>query len=243
LTQDVASNESQPPPPSQEGRLRLLAGLALGGLLVAAVILFLVGPDAALNALKAGWDLLTAAPAPVYFGVLTLVLMLPIPASLLYVTAGPIYGITASLLWIAPALAINALIVHAIGSTALRPALLSLVESRGRALPTLEERSDQLLFMTLVRVTPGIPYFLQSWAIVLAGVDRLPFLLISVGVQIFYAAGFVILGQSAFEGRLGLAALAVALLIAAGIAARFVHQHLQAKQNARAADASGGATE
>jgi uncharacterized membrane protein YdjX (TVP38/TMEM64 family) len=115
-----------------------------------------------------------------------------------------------------------------------------MIEHRGLAVPKLKEHSDQLLFMTLVRVTPGIPYFLQSWAIVLAGVDRLPFILISTGIQLIYATGFVVLGQSAFEGELGLAASALTFLIAAGIAAGFVHQRLQAKQAADSITAEGG---
>jgi len=238
LSENIEPDQTQAPSQATGGTrlprplvfgLIALVAIGIGGLL-------LVGPEALLEFARSAWNALQAAPAPIYFGFMTLALLFPIPASILYVTAGPIYGVTESLAWIAPMLLLNSLLVHAIGTTALRPALTAMIERRGLAVPSLEERSDQVLFMTLVRVTPGIPYFLQSWAIVLAGVDRLPFVLISVGVQIIYAAGFVALGQSAFEGRLGFAAMALAFLVAAGVAARVVHGRLKANQAEASSD-------
>lgn len=181
----------------------------------------------AMGLLRGAWAALLAAPAPIYFGVLTVALVGPVPISVFYVTAGPIYGIGPALAWIAPTLALNALLVHAIGTTAVRPRLAAWIERRGLHIPLLEEPSDQLLFATVVRVTPGIPYFLQSWAIVLAGIRRGVFVVLSVAVQMVYATGFVVLGRGAFEGRLGLAAIAVAFLIVAGLVARHIHRRLR----------------
>ena len=181
----------------------------------------------AMDLLRGAWAALLAAPAPVYFGVLTLALVGPVPISVFYVTAGPIYGIGPALAWIAPTLALNALLVHAIGTTAVRPRLAAWIERRGLHIPLLEEPSDQLLFATVVRITPGIPYFLQSWAIVLAGIRRGVFVVLSVAIQMVYATGFVVLGRGAFEGRLGLAATALAFLVVAGLVARHIHRRLR----------------
>lgn len=179
--------------------------------------------------IEGAWDVLRAAPAPVYFGVLALALVGPVPISLFYVSAGPIYGIGPALAWIAPTLALNALLVHAIGTTAVRPRLTGWIEGRGLRVPRLEDPSDQLLFAAIMRVTPGIPYFLQSWAIVLAGIERRMFVVLSVTVQMVYATGFVVLGRGAFEGRLGLSVAAIAFLLVAGLAARRLHRRLRAR--------------
>ena len=92
---------------------------------------------------------------------------------------------------------------------------------------------DQTLFILLVRITPGIPYFLQNWTLGLAGVKRMPFIILTVAIQMVYAAGFVILGRSAFEGRAGLAIGAVALLVFASIFARIVHLRLKSSSDAQ----------
>lgn len=224
---DEPVTETLPPRPGDGRAARLfvaVAGVAALGLAIAAAV---AGPEALLAFGRAAWRGLQAAPAPLYFGAMVLGLAAPLPASVFYVTAGPLYGVGPSLAWIAPVLALNALLVHAIGTTTLRPTLERLVARRARTLPRLARREDQLLFATLVRVTPGIPYFIQSWAIVLAGVDRLPFVLISVGIQMIYATGFVVLGRAAFEGRLGGAVFALAFLVVAAIAARFAHGRLR----------------
>lgn len=202
--------------------------LAIPGLCAALV---LWGPSIFQETFFAGFDILKAAPAPFYFGFMSLALLIPIPASLLYVTAGPLYGIGPSLLGVAVALTINTIIVHTIGTTAIRPRLIKMIRARNLPIPTIEDPSDQIVFATLLRVTPGLPYFLQSWSIVLAGIDRLPFLLLSVGIQMIYAAGFIVLGRSAFEGRIALAVGAGIFLLVAAIGARFVYKRLSARSD------------
>ena len=224
---DPRAPRASDPSPDITRRVSRTLVTAVGLIVLVSVVGVVIGFDALAATLGEAWSLLKKAPAPVYFGVASVLIALPIPASILYATAGPIYGVVPSILWIVPTLVVNSLLVHAIGSTSLRPALRRMVARRGSELPRFESRSDQLFFTTLARVTPGVPYFLQSWAIVLAGVDRTPFVLISVAVQIFYATGFVLLGRSAFEGRLGTVAVAIAFLVAAGLGARLLHVRLQ----------------
>ncbi len=213
----------------RDARARRNRGLFLGltSMTAATLLLGIWMPREALDLLLVLWQSLLAAPAPVFFGVMSVALVFPVPISAFYVAAGPIFGILPALAWIAPSLVLNALLVHAIGTTAVRPRLLAWIEQRGLRVPTLNEASDQLLFATVVRVTPGIPYFIQSWLIVLAGIRRDGFVALSVGIQMFYAAGFVTLGRSAFEGRLGLAVTALTFLLVATLVARQVHRRLR----------------
>ena len=203
-----------------------LGGLAAIGLVLAGVLI--LGDDGTLQLLDDGWSWLKRAPAPVFFGAMTLAILLPVPATVFYFTAGPIFGVPQALGWIVFVLAANALLVHAVASSVLRPKLARLAERRGVRIPQLERSEDQLLFLLVMRVTPGIPYFVQSWAVALAGIDRLRFVVVSVLVQMFYAAGFVVLGRSAFEGRLGGVGLAVAFLAVGGLVARSIHRRLRA---------------
>jgi len=220
---DPSRSPSRADPEHSRRRLfwLLIAGIIAAGALAA------LGPEALRQAGLGAWAQLKAAPAPLYFAILTLALLAPVPVSVLYVTAGPLFGVATSLAWIAPVLLVNSLLVYGIGATALRPALRARLARYGRDLPQLTTRSDQLLFIVLIRVTPGIPYFVQSWTLVLAGVALGPFLLISVGIQMVYATGFVVLGRSAFEGQLGVTVLAVVFLVAAGLCAAAIRARLR----------------
>lgn len=197
------------------------------GLIALAVLVALLAPESVGATARHAWSSLQSAPAPVYFGIMSIALLAPVPASVLYITAGPLYGILPSLLFIAPALAINALLVHAISAGLLRPRLERFVARRGITIPVLETRADQRLFIVLIRITPGIPYFVQNWLLGLANVERMPFVLITVGIQMLYATGFVVLGRSAFEGNTGIAIGAFAALVVVSLAARQVHKRFR----------------
>ena len=205
-----------------------MAVFVLGVLAMAAASQFL-DLEAASSVVEAAWERLKSAPAPIYFSVMTVAILLPVPASIFYVTAGSLFGVVPSLLFIVPTLAANALLVHLIAGSWLRPTIENFVSKRGIRIPRLEARSDEILFITLIRITPGIPYFVQSWVIGLAGVAIGPFLLITIAIQMFYAAGFVVLGRSAFEGEVGVAVGAIALLVVVSIVARIVHKRFRAR--------------
>lgn len=214
-------------------RTRRRLAIALAGVLLLGVLGVLDARfdfESARDGAGAAWSLLKSAPAPIYFACMAVIILAPVPASVFYITAGSLYGIVPSLLWIAPVLAVNALLVHSLVGGWLRPRVERLIAGRGLQIPKLNTRNDQVLFITLIRITPGIPYFIQSWVLGLANVDRMPFLVITVGIQMFYATGFVVLGRSAFEGEFGLTIGAIALLVAVSIIARIVHTRFRRLQ-------------
>jgi len=210
-------------------RAKIVVGLF--GILSVGALFFFVDLESARSGALNAWSQLKSAPAPIYFAIMTVALVAPIPASALYITAGSLYGIGPSLMWIAPALAFNALLVHWIAGSWLRPRLERLIAKRGLRIPRLRTRNDEMLFITLVRITPGVPYFVQNWVLALSDVALAPFVAISVGIQMLFAAGFVILGPSAFEGEAGLAIAAIALLVFVSIGARVVHKRFRATAN------------
>jgi uncharacterized membrane protein YdjX (TVP38/TMEM64 family) len=200
----------------------LLVALALGAFAV-----FGPGLDAVREAVESIWIRLQAAPPFVYFAAVSLLTLLPLPISLFYVAAGPLYGVATSLFWIVPATIANNLIAHAVATSFLRPRLVAFVEHRGYSIPRVETKADQSLFIAFVRVTPGFPYFLQNLVLGLADVDRWRLVLITLPIHLAYATGFVVLGRSAFEGRYGMAAVALAVLVAASVCARIAYKRLR----------------
>jgi uncharacterized membrane protein YdjX (TVP38/TMEM64 family) len=214
---------------SGRGGARLVLGVGLLITLGAGLGWLLMSePEAMRAALDRIWLRLQQAPAPIYFGVVSIAILLPLPASIFYIAAGPLYGVGPSIAWIPPVLIVNTLLVHALSATMVRPLITRVIARRGLVVPTLEGATDQNLAILLVRITPGVPYFLQSWLLGLAGVDRLRFVVITVPIQMVYASGFVVLGRSAFEGEIGVAIAALAVIVVAGIAARIAHRRLRA---------------
>jgi uncharacterized membrane protein YdjX (TVP38/TMEM64 family) len=202
-------------------------------LLAAALVAFAayrwIGPERVHGALATSWHWLEAAPPLVFFGSMALLCLLPVPITLFYVSAGPIYGIVPALLWILPAVALNQFLGHRLANGILRPRIERLIESHGYTVPTVHGKTSQSLFTTVIRITPGFPYFLQNLILGIAGVEWTRHLLISLPIQMFYATGFVVLGRSAFEGRIGVAAGALVLLVLVSVVARLVHARLRSQ--------------
>jgi uncharacterized membrane protein YdjX (TVP38/TMEM64 family) len=193
-----------------------------------------IGVDNALEWFAPYWERLKEAPPIVFFGAMSILTVFPVPLTPFYVTAGTLYGVIPSLLWIPPAMMLNNLIAHSITKGVLRPWLQSIVAKRGVSIPTLETKRDQTIFIVMVRITPGIPYFMQSVILGLAGVDRLRFLILSISVHMIYVVGFVVLGRSAFDGNFGVAIGAIALIIFVSVGARFVKRWLERSSDSEA---------
>jgi len=217
----------------RDSRAAFAAGVLLILLISAAVVS--IGWPTLLAWVSTAFAALKQTPPALYFGTMALVCLFPIPISAFYIASGPLYGTLTALAWIAVALAFNILISHAIASSWLRPLMARLLEARGFRVPEPREGSEELMLIVLVRITPGLPFFAQNLLLGLANVDRLRSLLISLPIQMVFAAGFVLLGRSAFDGSAGLAVTAIGLIGSASIAARFVHQRLR-KGRAEAID-------
>lgn len=208
----------------------MLVALGLGAVVAGGLGLLLlreIGVNAALGWLAEAWERLQSAPPIVFFGAMALLTVFPVPLSPFYIVAGPIFGILPSLLWIPPAIVLNNLIAHTLTTSFLRPWLQRIVTKRGHSIPTFKSKREQNLFIAMVRITPGFPYFLQSLVLGLAGVDRLRFLVISISVHMIYVVGFVVLGRSAFDGEYGVALAAIALIVVVSVCARYAHQRLK----------------
>jgi len=184
------------------------------------------------------WAELQTMPPLVYFTTMALVCILPVPISPFYVAAGPLFGFSTALLWIAPSIAVNQLLAHRLTDGVLRPSFEALLSGRGYLIPKPRSKSEQNLLTALIRVTPGVPYAIQNWILGLAGVDHVRYLAISWPIQMLHATAWVLLGQSAFEGRMGIASLAIGLIIAFALVARWAGSRLRASRKVAASTSS-----
>lgn len=83
-------------------------------------------------------------------------------------------------------------------------------------------QSDRIRLAILLRVTPGMPLFVQNYILGLLAVPFLPYILISVPLNGIYVVGFVLTSGAIFEGHLGKAILGLALLVAAILVLRLL---------------------
>lgn len=169
---------------------------------------------------RAALESVRHAPPLLFFAAFVVATFLPFPVALFYLTAGVAYGIGPALAWIAGSLVVSNVLIHTASRTFLRPTLEALVARRGHRIPRFDSGFDEALFITLIRLTPGIPYFLQNLILAVAQLDLMRFVVLSVGIQMIYVTGFVVLGRSALDGRLGWAIGGLALLVAVGAGAR-----------------------
>ncbi|MEQ1841408.1 MAG: hypothetical protein ABL994_13450, partial [Verrucomicrobiales bacterium] len=103
------------------------------------------------------------------------------------------------------------------------------LETRGKALPTLTT-GDENRWILLVRLTPGVPLFVQNYLLGMSGVGFLRYLLISLPTQGIYCFLFVSLGTSLSGSRLWGAVLAVSGLIAAGVLVSLLRSRMARKK-------------
>jgi len=213
-------------------RSSLLAGVAGLGALALGLAVWLgwaqIAPAVA-EAWSALWATLEQANPVVFFGAFAVLTLGPVPASAFYLSAAPLFGMGVALLGILCALAVNLTLAHWATSGVLRPLLVRIVEQLGYRVPAVSPASETHVIV-LVRVAPGIPYFAQTLILGLAGTRYRPYLVISLPIQMGWALGFVLLGESAMQGSVGVAIAAVSILIVSGLATRVLRRRMAATE-------------
>lgn len=129
------------------------------------------------------------------------------------------------------ALLFNFALGYAIASRFARGRVRSWLEKRGKAIPALTA-GDENRWILLVRLTPGIPLFVQNYLLGTAGVGFLRYMILSLPTQGINAFLFISLGTSLGGSKLWGAVLALSGLIAAGILVSLVRRRLaQGRKN------------
>jgi uncharacterized membrane protein YdjX (TVP38/TMEM64 family) len=153
-----------------------------------------------------------ARPLP-FFTAMTVVSVLGVPVTPLFVLAGVTFGarvgLVGSLLAVAASLASCYWIARA-----LRGPMKRLLRRFGWELPNLAEREKGAIRFTLaVKLAPGLPHFVKTYALGVAGVPFGTYFAISMLVTGTYAAALVVLGKSMFDHRSGTLWIAAAVIV------------------------------
>lgn len=157
----------------------------------------------------------SAHPLLIFFALAFLPLM-GAPTSPLWVLAGVRLGTAGGFAISALALLVNYTLGYWLARKWFREPLLRLIQRRGWKVPQFS-RGDESLVILLLRVTPGVPLFVQNYLLGIAKVGFARYLILSSVVQLGHVLGFVWLGTSLASSTLWKAVLAGGALVAAGL--------------------------
>ena len=182
--------------------------------------------DDGLNALRSAGPL-------AFFAAMAVLPALGCPILAFYLTAGPAFT---ERMWLAGviaatgvALLINLSLSYWLACYALRPTLERMISRTKYRIPQLTA-ADHAEITVLLRITPGPPYFVQSYLLGLAAVRFRTYLWISWVISIAYASGFIVFGDAILHGKARLALLGISVLVAMALIVHFLRRHYGKKR-------------
>lgn len=192
--------------------LLLAAGLAaVAG--VVALVLLRTGLREAVAGVVAG--LRDAGPV-VFFAAMALLPAAGFPLMAFTVAAGPVFGPVLGLGWVIfwslAAVVANLLLTYWLAHRALRPLVARLLAWAGFPPPAAPADSAWQLTL-IVRLTPGPPFWAQSYLLGLLRVPLVPYLVVSTIIMAGYIVALVSGGAALIEGNGRLAFAAAGFLV------------------------------
>ena len=150
------------------------------------------------------------------------------PASALLLLAGMVWGSNATSCVIAlAAVLLNILATHSFAAGPGKKLVTRLLGARARPLGNLSA-ADHVRLSWIIRITPGVPLFVQNYVLGIVGVTLRQSLLAALPVTGLYVCGFVLTGGAIFDGAWGLAITGICLVVATGFAARMMRRRCPA---------------
>jgi uncharacterized membrane protein YdjX (TVP38/TMEM64 family) len=215
-----------PEEPRKRRKLPLVK-LALVGVVVGAVgYLLLRG----MNYREAGRECLAyirSAGPWVFFCAAAIAPAFSAPLSLFTLSAGEIFakqmtmpGVIAAML---AAITVNLAFTYWLARYALRPILSRVVEYYGYTIPRLAGGNAMSITLFL-RLTPGPPFFLQSYILGLAEVPFRLYMVVSFICNVPITIALVVLGKGIFNGNLSLIITGIGVIAAASIAVHWIRK-------------------
>lgn len=160
-----------------------------------------------------------------FFTALAVLPAFGMPVVPFYLVAGA-FGLPTALIGSIAAIIFDLALCYALARWILHPLAARVVAKLGYRIPVVRPE-DRWMVTLLLRVTPGPPFFVQNYLLILAGVPFRVFMLVSIPVCTAYTIGFVVAGESLMTGRGGQLVLGIGLVVAALVGLRFVRRALQ----------------
>jgi uncharacterized membrane protein YdjX (TVP38/TMEM64 family) len=212
--------------------IKLAAALAVVGI---AALLVLRGLD--LRALLEETLALIRELGPwAFFGGMAVLPAFGFPLSPFWLGAAPVFaaelGLPLVILLAGAGLFVNLVLTYWLARYALRPPLAWLVRRLGYELPEVSA-DNHVTVSVLVRVTPGPPFFMQSYLLGLAEIPFRIYLLVSWPIAMAMGIGVIFFGDSLAHGKGKLALLALAGLVALAVGFKLLRlRMMKAKREA-----------
>lgn len=172
----------------------------------------------------------------VFFSLLAVLPAFGVPISPFYLISA-VYGIGFSLICTAAALSVNLTIIYWLGVGVFHPVIERFIRRTRYSIPRVRP-SNYAKITLLVRITPGLPYFVQGYLLALGGIPFGIYIIISFIVQGCFAAAFIILGESVLQGKSGMAVLGIILLLMLMLAAKIIRDRYD-KTGGKKSETSG----
>ena len=146
------------------------------------------------------------------------------PASPLLLLAGAVWGSTATSCGLAlSAILLNIGWTHLLAAGPCKALVIRLLGKRGDRWSALP-RADLIKLAWILRVTPGVPLFVQNYGLGVLGVPLRHSLLAALPITGLYVCGFVLTGGAIFSGRFGLVLTGAGLIAAAAVATHLLRK-------------------
>lgn len=130
---------------------------------------------------------------------------------------------------VAAMIALNLALTYWLARYALRPMLTRLVERYGYSVPRIDAK-NALTASLLVRLTPGPPFFFQSYLLGLAEVPFRLYMIVSWLAVLPIALSVVLLGKAAREGSLGKIFAVLGLMVVAVVAVQIIRRRVAKRE-------------
>lgn len=223
---------SDPAPRSARALLLKLGAAAAVGLVGAVLLARGVDLKALLDQ---GLGLLREAGPAVYFTAMALLPACGVPMLTFLLPAvtlfSPQLGTPATLALALGAITANFVLTYALARRGLRPVLQRLVTRLGYKLPEIEA-GDATDLIVLLRVTPGVPFFVQNY---MAGLAEMPFgryFVVSAIIVWPLNLAFLLFGDALLHGKGKVALLSLCALVALMTALHLVRKHYERRKKA-----------
>ncbi|AWT58881.1 MAG: hypothetical protein DF168_00053 [Candidatus Moanabacter tarae] len=161
----------------------------------------------------------------VFFTAFVILPLLGFPVFPFYLIAAELYGRVPSILLVGASLMVHLVIAFWIASRLFRGLISKLISRSRYHLPRIPS-SEHVKLTVVLRITPGIPFFLQNYLLGLGGIAFRVFFFVSWPIQFLWGIAFILLGESAFEGNLSIGLMSVCFIIALLIVTKIVRERL-----------------
>ncbi|WP_438480180.1 TVP38/TMEM64 family protein [Oleiharenicola lentus] len=180
-----------------------------------------------------GINLLRSAGPLAFFTAMAVLPAVGFPLSVFNVTAGTAFGaqmgIGGVLVAAAVAIALNLALTYWLARYALRPWIEEMISRTKYKIPVVPlERQKEITL--LVRITPGPPFFLQSYLLGLAEIKFVTYMWVSWVVNFVLSAGLIVFGDAILQGKGKVAFFGISLVVAVTLGVHLLRRHYAKKR-------------